>query len=452
MKIKFDKVFFFFIVFSWLSLLLSINTKPEEIMYFGEGLLRSINAIRIIIPLIISIILSLYFFSNFELDYLKKLPLIFFFWSSYLLVQIIGFFQEANEYTSYISTLYLIILGISVLKIIYLIKKKMINFKINYLMLLTIITLVFVFSLYFFFYFSTTNIFTTQNRFDLYYLINPDSFFIYQTGPRITGLSRMAAIIAIFFLIVIFYKNLKKHIKILFIILLTILSFLIWYMQSRGTILCYYSIILFIIFLARKVNFRKKIFFFFLIIIFPISSNYVYFKINQKFVENKIVAVENKIVANENKLNPRIIENKTTSGRLILWSEILKNYDFQKIFGYGPQADRLLLKGETNELGNTYGNNASNGFVYAFACGGYLGLLFYILINIQILIFIYKSVLINKIFSKNNLIYVKLSITYLLFFFIRQLFENSFSLFGIDYLIVVISSFIVEGFLKKNHK
>jgi O-antigen ligase len=220
----------------------------------------------------------------------------------------------------------------------------------------------------------------------------------------------MAAIIAIFFLIVIFYKNLKKHIKILFIILLTILSFLIWYMQSRGTILCYYSIILFIIFLARKVNFRKKIFFFFLIIIFPISSNYVYFKINQKFVENKIVA-------NENKLNPRIIENKTTSGRLILWSEILKNYDFQKIFGYGPQADRLLLKGETNELGNTYGNNASNGFVYAFACGGYLGLLFYILINIQILIFIYKSVLINKIFSKNNLIYVKLSITYLLFFF-----------------------------------
>lgn len=111
-----------------------------------------------------------------------------------------------------------------------------------------------------------------------------------------------------------------------------------------------------------------------------------------------------------------------------------------------------MLKGETNPLGNTYGNNASNGFIYAFICGGYFALLCYILINIQILIFIYKCVINNKIFIKNKNIYIKLSITYLLFFFIRQFFENSFSLFSIDYLIVIISCFIADEFLKKNHK
>jgi O-antigen ligase len=226
-------------------------------------------------------------------------------------------------------------------------------------------------------------------------------------------------------------------------------------MQSRGTILCYYFSILFIIFFIKKIDLKKKLFFVSLLIILPIASNYFYFNVLKKNLE-----LEKEKISNQNESRqgiqensgPRIIENKTDSGRFFLWSELLKSYDFKKVFGYGPQADRLLLKGETNSLGITYGNNASNGFIYAFICGGYLGLLCYILINIQILIFIYKCVIINKIFIKNEQIYIKLSITYLLFFFIRQFFENSFSLFSIDYLIVIISCFIAEEFLKKNHK
>jgi O-antigen ligase len=450
-----DKMFFFLILFSWLSLLLSINSKPEEIIYFGDGFFNSINAIRIATPFIVTIFLSLYIFSNIKFLYLKKLPLIFFVWLLYFLLQGMGFVLEINEFTSYISSLYLLIFSITVLEIIYLIKKKTTNFRINYLMLVLVIVLACVFFLYFFYYLNSTNIFVIQDRFDLYYLIDPDSYFMNQTGPRITGLSRTCSIVAIFLLIIFFYKNFKNNIKILVLLSLTILSFLVWYMQSRGTILCYYFSILFIIFFIKKIYLKKKLFFVSLLIILPIASNYFYFNVSKKNLELEKEKISNqnesRQVIQENS-RPRIIENKTDSGRFFLWSELLKSYDFKKVFGYGPQADRLLLKGETNSLGITYGNNASNGFIYAFICGGYLGLLCYILINIQILIFIYKCVIINKIFIKNEQIYIKLSIAYLLFFFIRQFFENSFSLFSIDYLIVIISCFIAEEFLKKNHK
>jgi hypothetical protein len=457
MKKKSDKNFFFLILFSWLSLLLSINSKPEEIIYFGDGFVNSINAIRIITPFIVTIFLSLYIFLNIKFFYIKKLPLIFFVWLFYFLLQGMGFFLGINEFTSYISSLYLLIFSITVLEIIYLIKKKKTNFRISYLMLLLVIVLACVFFLYFFYYLNSTNIFVIQDRFDLYYLIDPDSYFMNQTGPRVTGLSRTGSIVAIFLLIIFFYKNLKNNIKILVLLSLTILSFLVWYMQSRGTILCYYFSILFIIFFIKKIDLKKKIFFVSLLIILPIASNYLYFNFSKKNLELEKNETGPGIQKNsgpgiQKKSEPRIIENKTDSGRFFLWSELLKSYDFKNIFGYGPQADRLLLKGETNNLGITYGNNASNGFIYAFICGGYLGLLCYILINIQILIFIYKCVIINKIFIKNEQIYIKLSIAYLLFFFIRQFFENSFSLFSIDYLIVIISCFIAEEFLKKNYK
>jgi len=72
MKKKSDKNFFFLILFSWLSLLLSINSKPEEIIYFGDGFVNSINAIRIITPFIVTIFLSLYIFLNIKFFYIKK--------------------------------------------------------------------------------------------------------------------------------------------------------------------------------------------------------------------------------------------------------------------------------------------------------------------------------------------------------------------------------------------
>ena len=97
----------------------------------------------------------------------------------------------------------------------------------------------------------------------------------------------------------------------------------------------------------------------------------------------------------------------------------------------------------------SFGNNVSNGFIYAFICGGYLALLFYLIINYKIVSNIAKNLQIIK--NANNadyIFYFKLSLIYLLFFFIRQIFENSFSLFSIDFLIVIICIFIID---KSNH-
>ena len=56
----------------------------------------------------------------------------------------------------------------------------------------------------------------------------------------------------------------------------------------------------------------------------------------------------------------------------------LEYYDLNKIFGYGPQADRFIL----NSLSNKYGNNVSNASIYSLLSGGYLSLISIILIYI----------------------------------------------------------------------
>jgi len=137
------------------------------------------------------------------------------------------------------------------------------------------------------------------------------------------------------------------------------------------------------------------------------------------------------------------------SGRIILWKKVLNRYEYKNLFGYGPQADRRFLLENVSSADGAFGNNVSNGFVYAFICGGYLALLCYLIINYKIASNIVKNISIIKNFNNaENIFYYKLSSIYLLFFFIRQIFENSFSLFSIDFLIVIICIFIID---KNNH-
>ena len=128
-----------------------------------------------------------------------------------------------------------------------------------------------------------------------------------------------------------------------------------------------------------------------------------------------------------------------------MWNETLSKYDKQKIFGYGPQADRFLIG--LKEYGY-FGNNVSNAYVYAFLCGGYLSIIILIFISITAVFYLYKTFFIKKIFSEDNLIYVKLSSIYLIFFLLRSIMENSFSLFSIDFIFFIISMSILNYFIK----
>ena len=118
----------------------------------------------------------------------------------------------------------------------------------------------------------------------------------------------------------------------------------------------------------------------------------------------------------------------------------------KKNFGYGPQADRLLLK---ENLKNSFSDNVSNAYIYSFLCGGYFGLISFLLLVMGIFILISKKIFKENLFEHNHMYIEKISVLFLIFFLIRSIFENSFAVFGIDFIMVIISTFILT-YRRKN--
>jgi len=164
-------------------------------------------------------------------------------------------------------------------------------------------------------------------------------------------------------------------------------------------------------------------------------------KVNEKVDVNKIITLK----------ESRFYTQRTTSGRSVLWKKSLEYYDLNNIFGYGPQADRIILY----ELNNKYGNNVSNASLYAFLSGGYPSLISIIFLYIYAGFLILKFFINNKLYkfsynlnSENSLLAV--AICYCIFFMIRSIIENSFTVFSIDFLITIFSIFIVEKKFREN--
>ena len=93
-------------------------------------------------------------------------------------------------------------------------------------------------------------------------------------------------------------------------------------------------------------------------------------------------------------------------------------------------------------------NNSSNALIYSLLSGGYFGILVMFLIYLNIISKIYICLKKLEIFDNCNKITLKLSVCYIIFFLIRSLFENSFSLFSIDFMIFIISAAYIENYLK----
>jgi hypothetical protein len=110
------------------------------------------------------------------------------------------------------------------------------------------------------------------------------------------------------------------------------------------------------------------------------------------------------------------------------------------------------LLGTKTDLNRQYGNNVSNALLYSFVCGGYLSFLIFLLIKFKLIIYLYKIIFTYKIFYIKNLISEKISTSFILFFLIRSIFENSFAIFSIDYLMLIISVLIVNDFLEKKNQ
>ena len=71
------------------------------------------------------------------------------------------------------------------------------------------------------------------------------------------------------------------------------------------------------------------------------------------------------------------------------------------------------------------------------------------MINIQIIISLYKAIFTKGLFSNKHNIETKFCATLLFYFLMRSFIENSFALFSIDFLLVMMSISIVKEFVDK---
>jgi len=281
----------------------------------------------------------------------------------------------------------------------------------------------------------------------LYGAFDTNQSILNQAPPRITGFSRMVAILSLFVIFLIEYC-VKKN-TIFLIIINTFLGILVWLSQSRGTILSYYLSILTIIFILNfENNWLKKIKNIFLYIFGPIIISFIIYL---------PWSLETSLETKNYLKNNRIISSSAgSSGRITLWKISINSYDKIKLFGYGPQADRLVLDNyyyKTLGLHNPFSNNVSNGLIYTFLSGGYLAVILFFCLYIKNLFLAWnflKTIKSNKKIDTTS----KFSFILIVYFTIRSLVENSYAIWSLDFLLMLISMSVLNQFLanKKNHE
>ena len=451
--LKKNQLFFILLLF-WSFLWASLNSYPVEIypLTFEQEfniykLFKSIFNSRIYIPLIftsIGLIIILIKIQIFKKNYFLIIYILFF------LSQLIGLaLYDFENFT--IERIYLVIQALNALLILYIANNILNRDQIKKFFLINIIFLVII--VIFYLPLIYIDYFNHQN----FYLYSSQTWsenFIDEPIIRVTGLARILSLISLIILLKLI-TNISNLTKLFLILLLIFIGISFWGLQSRLAFACY-AITLLIYFILFV---RKKIFInlvtIFLIIFFSIEGfNYI--------AKHKVIdttdnsTTDNRLLSTFKALQKGSYSNNidsmtyATSSRNNIWLKIIKDYDYKKIFGYGPQADRyVILEPVVDKLDSGYMSNASSSFFYAFICGGYFSFFLLILLNIHALylMFIYLK---NKIYKNNNNLVIKSTFLILVFLMIRSIFENSYSLFSLDYLLFVSSIVIFEKLLKNN--
>lgn len=436
---------FFFI--SWLSLFGAINVYPSNIFDI-KTFLDLIHTARITLPLLAGLVLLILLIKELDLKIdIKKINI-------YLLIFFLLFTLEfiglaLNDRLSF-GTLYLLIFGFITIFLIALIEKlklqKIYKFMMFGAILYILVAVIFLFLL-------KVNSFKIDNfTGNFYNIFHPDSELLGQAPLRATGYSRLLAVVSLF--VIVYFSLVKnKSVKIFLIIFNTILAIMIWQFQSRGTYICYYLSIFLIIFVIEKRNpiknkIQKLLIYFF----FPILISIVMTSFNTESQKTKIISQDIKESFSQNLKNNRLISNKTTTGRIKLWTDTINYYEKKKFFGYGIQGDRYLITKINNEFygaNNPFGTNVSNGAIYSFLSGGYLAILFFLIL--YGVVFYLGINLLRKIISINKIEpIIKYSSTIMFYFTLRSIFENSFALYSIDFLLFLLAVSIIHNYLKQN--
>jgi hypothetical protein len=275
-----------------------------------------------------------------------------------------------------------------------------------------------------------------------------------QATPRSTGIARMLLII---FYFLFFFKEKFKDKKIFFIYFMLFFTFMsIYALQARGALIGIPILIGYYIFFIRE-NILKKFVILICIFILPIITFECILKFKAKFEGEKYKNINN-VTSNRlvnNHTSNRLVNNHTTSGRTEIWRNSIKIIQEKKlIFGVGPNGDRKLLTEylEANKAVKNFivwENNASNALIYSYLSGGIVCFFIIVLIYLETLNKLYKSIFVRKIFITQDYL-IHFSIITLFYLVIRSIYENSFALFGIDFYFYIISHiYLFKNNLKK---
>jgi hypothetical protein len=423
--------FIFFLIF-WISIISSIGVPFVSF----ENDTPKYNLVRSLAPFFFLLITLFFFYKRIYLNLYKNITFNLFFLLNifYLLGQFLYFKQLIKPETSLIFYSFCTI-------VLFLITKDFEkNLKYYLGILLIMMTIIYLFYAY-----LIIKDFFKHPYYWLYsYKLN--DIFLGVSTPRITGTSRSLSIIFLAILIYFIKFNLKNIYSFFILISLFIILILLWGMQSRGAFLCL-SITMILLFFFYYKNKIKK----YLLIVLTIAmAMYAFnqFSKNKLFIA-KILNINTtqlntdlKVIYDQNlnfsKESRILINENMSSGRLLIWGSLYENYNFKNFFGYGIQADRYLLK----SYHQTY-TNASNGFIYAFICGGYFSFFILVIIffvNIKYIVNYYCNIIIKKSHDYIGL----LSFFIIIFLSIRIFFENSFSLFSLDFILYILSSLILK--------
>lgn len=442
------------LIFLFLISIFSINSNSNQddanaIIHsknlLNYNLIQYIIIYRFFLPFFLFFFLFLWYFiikkKNFTLI---SLFLLYNFWQ---IIILIIFKEQVN-----IGDFQLTICAINFLLIIYITLVKDLH-SLHEIFLYILI--IFISSITIFFIYKIANEFIINNDFYFFYFaksIIPETRDFYQASIRSTGLGRMLLLIFFFlFFIKDEFKDLKK---LLIYLALFIVSICLYGTQARGALIGIPILIIYYLFFLNDKILKKITTITFLvilpIIIFEVSIK----KSHKKNIEENFNKEKTEIA--DNYKNRLTAKTASDSGRLEIWKNSFDIIKEKKLFfGVGPQGDRKLIGEylEKNKLIKNFKvleNNSSNAIIYSYLSGGVVN--FFILIFIYFLVvkIVYKNLFIDKFINKNNYLH-NFSLVTVIYLLIRSLYENSFTIYGIDFVFFLITNLLIIK-SKKNLK
>ena len=414
-----------FITVTWLSFFLSINLNPIEFFSFNY-----INKIRILSPLIFSLIFFFYSLpilsKKIYLDYL----IFYVFCFLYILFNLI------NLDNSNLNTFW------PVYMIIGLIFLNCLNYQEKiYVSKITIFILLLGFLFYF--YLGLSHM-IDKKVYHFYGIMGSDGYSFIDNPPRSSGLARLALIL---FSASTLYLLCKKKINTKNYTLLFLISFLglcTLIFQSRTVTFIFIIINIIFIFLYFKVFLKNKKILVFTFII-PITMNAFYFTSNSYLNGDKFFDE----IQNDYRLSGPVVTNlfkssllrkqdseNYSSGRFDNWKKTFEIIKSDFFIGYGAQADRLYIN-----------QSIHNAILYSYLAGGFLAFLCMIFIYLRTLFFLIKYI--NQERKYFNF-HISFCISAIIIINLRSILETSFAVFSIDYLIFIVAYFVMHESLIKN--